>query len=124
MQSILRHTSRRRQFIQPLARKAAVPTRIQRAPNLVRTLIGMPIYRLRYTTIEASCSVKRYTADHEAIAFDDTTGIGTISITNHAQSSLGDVVFVELPNIGTKVEQGGEYVISTQLPRFEVEDMA
>lgn len=62
----------------------------------------------RYTPTEASFSVKRYTADHEAVVFDDTTGIGTISITDHAQSSLGDVVFVELPTVGTVVEQGGE----------------
>jgi len=49
---------------------------------------------------------KRYTAEHEVIAFDDATGLGTVSITNHAQSSLGDVVFVELSAPGTKVNQG------------------
>ncbi|KAG2023420.1 glycine dehydrogenase [Coprinopsis cinerea AmutBmut pab1-1] len=53
-------------------------------------------------------TAKRYTTDHEAIAFDDSTGIGTVSITDYAQSSLGDVVFVELPSEGTEVAQGGE----------------
>jgi len=48
----------------------------------------------------------RYTSDHELIKVDQTTGIGTISITNHAQSALGDVVFVELPNVGSEVKQG------------------
>jgi len=40
------------------------------------------------------------------VHLDDSTGIGTISITDHAQSVLGDVVFVELPKIGTQVAQG------------------
>ena len=42
------------------------------------------------------------------IKFDDETGIGTVSITDYAQQSLGDVVFVELPERGAKIEQGGE----------------
>lgn len=48
---------------------------------------------------------KKYTAEHECVAFDDANGVGVISITDHAQSSLGDVVFVELPQVGTEVEQ-------------------
>ena len=42
------------------------------------------------------------------IKFDDETGVGTVSITDYAQKSLGDVVFVELPEKGAKIEQGGE----------------
>jgi glycine cleavage system H protein len=42
------------------------------------------------------------------ISYDSETKIGRIHITDYAQSSLGDVVFVELPNIGTEVEQGGQ----------------
>ena len=45
--------------------------------------------------------------EHESVAYDDATGLGTVSITDHAQSSLGDVVFVELPTVGTKIAQGG-----------------
>ncbi|KAI0080113.1 hypothetical protein K474DRAFT_1658380 [Panus rudis PR-1116 ss-1] len=52
-------------------------------------------------------TAKRYTKDHEAVVFDDSTNIGTVSITDYAQSSLGDVVFVELPSVGTEVKQGG-----------------
>jgi len=51
----------------------------------------------------------RYTKEHEAIVFDSETGVGVVSITEHAQESLGDVVFVELPVVGTKVAKGGEY---------------
>lgn len=50
---------------------------------------------------------KKYTTDHELVVFDDATNVGTVSITNYAQSSLGDVVFVELPSKGTTVSQGG-----------------
>ncbi|KAI9508781.1 glycine cleavage H-protein-domain-containing protein [Russula earlei] len=49
---------------------------------------------------------KRYTPDHEVIKFDDERGIGTVSITDYAQKSLGDVVFVELPEAGAEIEQG------------------
>jgi len=53
--------------------------------------------------------VKKYTEEHELVNFDDSTGVGIISITDHAQSVLGDVVFVELPKVGTQVAQGGMY---------------
>ncbi|GLB36217.1 putative the H protein shuttles the methylamine group of glycine from the P protein to the T protein [Lyophyllum shimeji] len=49
---------------------------------------------------------KRYTPDHEAIVYDDTTGMGTVFITEHAQSVLGDVVFVEITPADTEVAQG------------------
>ena len=45
-----------------------------------------------------------YTADHEWIALDDS-GIATVGITAHAQDALGDVVFVDLPAVGTAVAQ-------------------
>ncbi|KAF8429444.1 glycine cleavage H-protein-domain-containing protein [Boletus edulis BED1] len=49
---------------------------------------------------------KKYTADHESVAFDDQTGLGTIAITDYAQQSLGDVVFVDLPSVGLKIYKG------------------
>jgi len=51
---------------------------------------------------------KKYTAEHEAVVFDDATGLGTVSITEYAQSSLGDVVFVELPSVGSTITQGDQ----------------
>ncbi|KAF9531991.1 glycine cleavage H-protein-domain-containing protein [Crepidotus variabilis] len=50
--------------------------------------------------------VHKYTPEHELVKFDKETGIGIVSITDHAQSSLGDVVFVELPSIGTEIKKG------------------
>jgi glycine cleavage system H protein len=46
----------------------------------------------------------RYTKDHEWIAVDGA--LGSIGITVHAQETLGDIVFVEMPRVGTEVEQG------------------
>ncbi|TIB72265.1 hypothetical protein E3Q22_00597 [Wallemia mellicola] len=51
-------------------------------------------------------TAKRFTKQHEYVIYDDETNIGTIGITNHAQESLGDVVFVELPAPGSVVKQG------------------
>lgn len=43
----------------------------------------------------------RYTREHEWIAVDG--GIGTIGITDYAQSSLGDIVYVDVPKVGDAV---------------------
>jgi glycine cleavage system H protein len=44
----------------------------------------------------------RYTKEHEWLKIDGTTG--TIGITDYAQHSLGDIVFVELPKVGAELE--------------------
>jgi glycine cleavage system H protein len=49
----------------------------------------------------------KYTKDHEWIRIEG--GIGIIGITEYAQGELGDVVFVELPSIGKKVEAGQSF---------------
>lgn len=46
----------------------------------------------------------QYTKDHEWIRVED--GIGVIGITDYAQGELGDIVFVEVPPIGRKVDAG------------------
>ena len=46
----------------------------------------------------------RYSKDHEWVKVDGDTA--TVGITHYAQEQLGDVVFVELPDVGKKVEQG------------------
>jgi glycine cleavage system H protein len=49
----------------------------------------------------------RYTTQHEWIDVKD--GVGTIGITDYAQHELGDVVFVELPKPGAKVQAGKSF---------------
>ena len=46
----------------------------------------------------------RYTKEHEWIAISGKEG--TVGITDYAQNSLGDIVFVDLPKIGSSVEKG------------------
>ena len=46
----------------------------------------------------------RYTKEHEWISADGATG--TVGITDYAQSSLGDIVFVDLPKVGDTLEAG------------------
>lgn len=45
----------------------------------------------------------KYTEDHEWLNIDGDTA--TVGITHHAQDALGDVVFVELPEVGATFEQ-------------------
>ncbi len=46
----------------------------------------------------------RYTKEHEWIQIDGSTG--TVGITDYAQNSLGDIVFVDLPRVGDSIEAG------------------
>ena len=46
----------------------------------------------------------RYTKEHEWVAA--VGDAGTIGITDHAQQELGDIVYVDLPKVGTHIEQG------------------
>ena len=45
----------------------------------------------------------KYTEEHEWILVEGD--IATVGITHHAQDALGDVVFVELPEVGSSFEQ-------------------
>ena len=46
----------------------------------------------------------RYTKEHEWVKVEG--GAGTVGITDHAQKELGDIVYVDLPKVGAKVEKG------------------
>lgn len=51
----------------------------------------------------------KFTEDHEAILVDgDTAWVG---ITKYAQDALGDLVFIELPEIGKAVSKGDEFAV-------------
>ena len=49
----------------------------------------------------------RYTKDHEWIRVEGE--VGTVGITDHAQEELGDIVFVELPKLGARLEQSATF---------------
>ena len=50
-----------------------------------------------------------YTDEHEWLSVEGD--VATVGITNHAQEQLGDLVFVELPDVGTKLEQGDDGIV-------------
>ncbi|MGI9204181.1 MAG: glycine cleavage system protein GcvH [Woeseiaceae bacterium] len=52
----------------------------------------------------------KYTNEHEWLRQEED-GTVTIGITDHAQSALGDLVYVELPEVGQEVESGGEMAV-------------
>ena len=49
--------------------------------------------------------IKRFTESHEWIELDTDSGEAKIGITNHAQSELGDIVHVDMPEAGTEFEK-------------------
>ena len=51
-----------------------------------------------------------YTKDHEWLRREDD-GLVTIGITDHAQGALGDLVYVELPEVGQDVDEAGEMAV-------------
>ena len=52
---------------------------------------------------------KKYTKEHEWVEIDGDTA--TVGITNHAQESLGDIVFIDLPTIGKEVKSNEELCV-------------
>ena len=52
---------------------------------------------------------KKYSEEHEWVQLDGETA--TVGITNHAQESLGDIVFVDLPSIGKEVKAKEELCV-------------
>jgi glycine cleavage system H protein len=76
---------------------------------------GIPLYwvsqthinKTRRRNIMAYPETYKYTKEHEWLAIDGTTG--TIGITDYAQNSLGDIVFVELPKVGDVLESGATF---------------
>jgi len=50
-----------------------------------------------------SPSDRRYTKEHEWVRVEDN--MGTVGITDYAQDQLGDIVYVDLPSVGTQVKQ-------------------
>jgi len=52
----------------------------------------------------------KYTKSHEWVRFEED-GTITIGITHHAQELLGDMVFVEIPQVGRQLKQGEECAV-------------
>lgn len=53
----------------------------------------------------------RYTETHEWVTKDHNKNIATVGITDYAQEQLGELVFVELPEVGLKVAAGDDVCV-------------
>lgn len=53
--------------------------------------------------------MKRYTKDHEWVELDGE--VATVGISEHAQDQLGDITFVELPEVGRTVAPGDSFAV-------------
>ena len=54
-------------------------------------------------------AIVRYTKEHEWIRVED--GVGIVGITEYAQEQLGDIVYVELPEVGAGMTKGAEAAV-------------
>ncbi len=54
-------------------------------------------------------AIVKYTKEHEWIRVED--GVGVVGITEYAQEQLGDIVYVELPEVGAGITRGAEAAV-------------
>jgi glycine cleavage system H protein len=55
--------------------------------------------------------MRYFTQDHEWIEVDASGDTATVGITDYAQGQLGDIVFVEVPASGTRLDKGGDAAV-------------
>ena len=65
---------------------------------------------LMLTQIRNFAIVTKYTKSHEWIRYDTETKLGKVGITDFAQKELGDIVHVEMPDIGDKHDKNSQIV--------------
>ena len=92
--------------------RTAVPTMRGVATAMPRSMPRMaprmmPVRSFQTSRIGAAIKTL-YTVEHEWVRYDDQSNIGTIGITNHAQDSLGDVVYIELPPVDLEAARGDQ----------------
>ena len=58
---------------------------------------------------------RKYTREHDWVLIED--GVATLGITDHAQSELGDIVYVELPEVDSEINLGESYTTVESFPR-------
>lgn len=96
---------------QPTLLRSSAAPRAFAVPSLRLAPSAAHVARRTFASTPAAQKIAtRFTAEHEWVKFDDESNTGTIGITDYAQKSLGDVVYVELPSEGSEVKQGGECV--------------
>ncbi|XP_038069928.1 glycine cleavage system H protein-like [Patiria miniata] len=99
-----------------VCRAAVLTTR----PNFTKVGLALarqqllPFCRQGQTPREFSCTSavnadRLFSKDHEWLLPDDAKKTATIGISDHAQEALGDIVFIELPEVGAKFAQSDSF---------------
>ncbi len=79
--------------------------------KMLRTILRVSTSSsLRASSMRGFATTIHFTKDHEYVKVEDG-GLATVGITDFAQSQLGDVVFVSVPEVGAKFKKG--YVLNT-----------
>lgn len=74
--------------------------------NRLLTTLGKNLVQTKKFSIATRLLTTKFTKDHEWIKVDGK--IGTVGITDYAQDKLGEVVYLELPEIGANLKQKGK----------------
>lgn len=53
----------------------------------------------------------KFTESHEWVELNSDNGIATVGVSNYAQKELGEIVYVELPEVGKEVKAGAEAAV-------------
>ncbi|XP_061378147.1 glycine cleavage system H protein, mitochondrial-like [Danaus plexippus] len=73
--------------------------------SLLKKNVNLTYCELQYR-YNSDAKERKFTDRHEWVVVKEN--IGTVGISNYAQESLGDVVFAQLPDVGTEVKAGDE----------------
>ncbi|KAF2835395.1 glycine cleavage system H protein [Patellaria atrata CBS 101060] len=82
----------------------ARPARVQ---SISSWQLSVRYQATRSFSISSRAFKKKYTEDHEWFELSEDGKTGTVGISEYASNQLGDVVYVELPEVGLEVEKGG-----------------
>ena len=72
---------------------------------LSRSVFALQRVQSSCSNLRSLATITKFTKTHEFVTLDDQTLTGTVGISDYAQSKLGDVVFVDLPEAGKSFKQ-------------------
>ncbi|WFD25007.1 glycine cleavage system H-protein subunit [Malassezia equina] len=92
-------------MIAPL--RAACSSTLRMAARAPLRVAPVPVRMFQTSRLAAEVKIY-FTPEHEWIRYDDVTNEGVLGITDHAQNSLGDVVYLEMPEVQQEVSKGDQ----------------
>ena len=72
--------------------------------NCLRSSVN--VSRLLFPSFSPFCSVRLYSKEHEWVELDEKNMEGRVGITRYAKQQLGDVVYIDFPQVGDSFSEG------------------